>query len=511
MPTPSITITDGIYFHDLLPDEVSRIKEDLTFPNPKYSQVKKYSKYSYTKVPPHLFYYEVINSSTLKVPIGYSIPEGIHLPTTDNRVLSEVQYPEFQLTLRDTQVEAATSYIKANALYLKSVNSKFLFGCIQMPTGKGKSILGLYLASFYRQKTLIVVHKNDLITGWKKDIALCFDGKVTPGLIKSTSRRIGKHITLATVQTLSRLTPEEQEELFNEFGMVILDEMHHCASPTFEVVSHFKSRYKLGLTATPERSDGLDHIMNLYFGDFCFRYTSDSEDKDILPVEVKVKYSSYAFTPSCARIKSKSGKITYDLSPSGIPITSIPYNERPRVPISYLDSNVIENNLQLYVDNIIREYDKGHSCLVFVSQIQEVDLLYDALREYVSPTHLGKYYGSNKDSENDAVLQKAESTRKFITIATYSKATEGTNVKQWEVLFLLSSINNGKNVEQAVGRIRRTNGSNKINPVLVYDFRYPNVYSIKNHGFNRDQRYKELGFKVVEDARTRGLFSRGFN
>lgn len=509
---PTIRISDALYLYNFGEKDVSKIKESLTFPNPKYEQVRKYSRYRTTNVPPNLFYYtyrKVGSDYVLKIPLGYPLESILSdYSIIDERVSNKVDYPDFLLTLRDTQKEAFCNF--------DTFNKRNIAGAIQMPTGKGKSILGIQLASYYKEKTLVVVHKNDLVTGWKKDIDLCFGGKVKPGLIKASSWIIGKQITLATIQTLSRLSEVELDKLFNEFGFVILDEMHHCPSATFEVVSRFKSRYKLGLTATPERSDGLSHVLNLYFGSFCFTYKSDSSDKDIAPVQVYTVDVPYSFEPECIK---KPGKSTYEyLQKPKIKgqvttlISAIPYNERPKIPTSFLDSQVVDNNLNTYIRYILSEYNKGHSCLVFVSQTYQIDLLCSTLiNEFnVDPTHIGKYYGLNKDSDNDLVLQRAESIRDFITIATYSKATEGTNVKQWEVMFLLSSIRSGKNVEQAVGRIRRRK-EGKLDPVIVYDFRYPNVYSIKNHAFSRDKRYKSLGFTLTSlTPNKRGLFSKGF-
>ena len=128
---------------------------------------------------------------------------------------------------------------------------------------------------------------------------------------------------------------------------------------------------------------------------------------------------------------------------------------------------------------------------------------------YVSESDLGLYYGDNAD--NEAVLDKARKQRKFITLTTYAKATEGTNVKMWEVEFLVSSINNEKNTEQAVGRIRRAK-EDKLNPVLLYDYRVPCVYSLSSHGSTRDKRYRQLGFTFEGESPSakRSIFKRGY-
>ena len=72
----------------------------------------------------------------------------------------------------------------------------------------------------------------------------------------------GKQITIATVQTESRMKEEEFSRYVNEFDMVIMDEVHHAPSTSFSVVGRFNCRYRLGLTATLERADGLSHVKN---------------------------------------------------------------------------------------------------------------------------------------------------------------------------------------------------------------------------------------------------------
>lgn len=500
---------DVVTLSELTQDQRDKIKQDLTFDNPLYATTQRYSRYAYTTVPPYLTYYKE-TKKYLRVPIGYDLSHLRIGGIEDTRVYEKLDnLAPFVLELRDSQREAAESYLNSN------LNNPTLKGSVQMPTGKGKSILGLYLASALSCKTLIVVHKDDLVRGWQKDIALAFDNKVNPGLIKAKSRRVGHFLTIATVQTLNKLSEEELYDLFSQFGFVIQDEMHHCPATSFEVVSRFKARYKLGLTATPERTDGLAHVMTLYFGDFCYRYEHDEDDKDILPAKVIVRNNYMYFNPLCESRDGKKYRVVDLLYPEGKNLTEkqkrlseVPYTDRPKVPFQVIDDFVVTNLMETVCQDIITEYDRGHSCIVFFTKKEHCRLYYDRLLESVSEDHLGLYYGDNPN--NDEVLEKAEKTRKFITLATYAKATEGTNVKQWEVEFLVSSINNEKNTEQAVGRIRRVKEGKKISPVLIYDYRTPFVYSVSSHGKTRDARYRQLHFQQDGVKRSSGLFSRGY-
>lgn len=518
----NLIVSDGFTLCCPTPDEVLTIKSKLTFNNPAYSNALRFSRYSRVSIPPSLMYYQqgrYEGEPCIKMPIGFdlfSVVDGDSYRVVDERVYTEVEHSPFVLSLREDQQEAADSYL----LHKSDFSPKNI---IQLPTGKGKTILGLYIASQLSCKTLIVVHKDDLVDGWKKDIKLAFDGKVHPGLIKAKSREVGHFITIATVQTLNRLSDKELSDLYSTFGLVIQDEMHHCPASSYSVVAKFRPRYRLGLTATPERSDGLDHIMTLYYGGICYKYKekAEGEEKDILPVKVIPKKSTIYFNPLFQNVGGEEHPVyklvdiyapsTADMKHGYVRISDIPYKDRPSLNYQTVDSFAVSNEefKSQVCQDIVAEYDKGHSCVVFLTQKEHCRLYYDALKEFIPEDHLGLYYGDNSD--NKSVLEKAEKTRKFVTITTYAKATEGTNVKQWEVEFLVSSINNEKNTEQAVGRVRRVM-SGKLTTALVYDYRFPYVYSLSNHGNTRDRRYRQLGFEIEgsESVIKRSIFKRGY-
>ncbi|MBF0246223.1 MAG: DEAD/DEAH box helicase family protein, partial [Planctomycetes bacterium] len=84
------------------------------------------------------------------------------------------------------------------------------------------------------------------------------------------ARRDGNaDILFASVQSIVRHSPLYT---FNadDFDYLIVDEFHHASATMYRrILNHFKPRYMLGLTATPERSDGLD-ILNLCDGNLVY-------------------------------------------------------------------------------------------------------------------------------------------------------------------------------------------------------------------------------------------------
>lgn len=491
--------------------QIEALKDSLTFDNPKYTSAKKFSRYGVTSIPPYISYY-YSECGFLHVPLGSDLSLLNNPRIVDKRVSRVCSTPEFALTLRPDQQAAAEEYLTRNS-------GISMCGAIQLPTGKGKTILALYIAATLKQRTLVLVHKDDLVTGWKEDINLAFSGKCKPGLIKAASRTVGDFVTIATVQTLSRMSKEKRDKFTDKFGFVILDEMHHCPATTFSVVGEFNSRYKLGLTATPERKDGLAFVMNLYFGDFCYRYKVTESEKDILPVEVIRRTMSELYvTPVCKKkngkwtIKEYVDKRTYTLEDGERLITDIPYSDRPKIVYSDFSDFVSRSFWEELSQDVQAEFYQGHSCLVFFSQKAQVDDFVDVLTSSGVPEDsVIKYYGT-RNKANEANKRKAENTRQLVTVATFKKATEGTNVPQWEVAFFGSSLNSGKDVEQAIGRIRRTTNKDKLDVVRVYDYQCPYVYSISLHSKTRNERYVKLGCLLdgVHREEKKPLLTRGY-
>lgn len=514
--------------YDLTQDQMETMKNYLTYDNPAYKSAKRYSKNKYITIPPYLHYYTVGRDKRgeyIEFPIGVNVEKVLKHKINPQKNKGDggaylkncpsVEYPEFLLELRDIQKEALTFYKEAG---FKTSFFQFPPSLISLPTGKGKTILALKLAAELKTTALVLVHKDDLVEGWKKDISLCYGKAVTPGIIKAKKRVIGKHITIATVQTLSRMSPEELSKYTDKFGLVIQDECHHVGLNIFNVIDKFNSRYRLGLSATPKRSDGLDFVFNLFFGGMCYEYKAGKDDEDICDVEVRVLDSGFQYNPFVYK-----GEVFnyYDFKPSELPkdfkyLSELPYGNRPIVPFHTVDNQaVLSSRTKIQVcKKVLEHYRQGHSCILMFNQKEHINVYYRYLRLFVPEDKLMLYYGDSKEKSGD-MIERAESKEVLITLATYAKATEGTNVKSWEVEFLISSINDEKNIEQATGRIRRRKYG-KLSPVIVYLVRYSQCYSLRSHFNTHLSVYGKLGYDVQDpkEPKKRGrvsLFSRGYS
>lgn len=482
-------------------DEREELRKLATFKNPKYEQAKRYSRRKVVYMPKTIEYfneYSVRNengsrSKVVQVPIGmldlFDLSESSDVLLRDERVTVEQVYPKFIYDLRNDQERAFKNYI-----------SNPYKNVVQLPTGKGKTILALYIAQHLQQRTLVLVHKDDLVVGWKKDINEVFGGKAEVGLVKAKSDKIGKHITISTVQTLAKKSPEYMEKFTQQFGLVIVDECHHVGANTFNIVDMFNSKYKLGLSATPTRTDGLTHCLNLYFGGLCHRQEMDVDDEDLCNAEVIVRQGKFKFLPFV-----HDGLVLnyWDFNKIGANdkfYSDIPYKQRP--PLSFMEvDNLTVGNPQTKIQickDIISEYKQGHNLIVFFTQKEHIRMYHSYLKRYIPAEKMQMFYGDNNE-KSEVIMARAESGECTITLATYSKATEGTNVKSWEVGIFASSLNNEKNIKQSIGRLLRKKDG-KLNPVRIYDYQFSEVYSLDKHYHTRKKIYDEFKFKVTGDS-----------
>ena len=121
---------------------------------------------------------------------------------------------------------------------------------LMMPTGSGKSLLAMYLINELRVKTLILVHKKNLMEQWYKGIKHTMS--YAPGICGDGVKEI-KPITIGMIQTIAK----DKKFDINYFDFIIVDEVHHLpADQTYDIVMKSNAYYKLGLSATPTREDG---------------------------------------------------------------------------------------------------------------------------------------------------------------------------------------------------------------------------------------------------------------
>ena len=138
-------------------------------------------------------------------------------------------------------------------------------GVIVLPTGAGKTHVATMAIEMCGRQTLVVVPTIDLMNQWYDLLISTFDAEI--GLIGGGFYEIGA-ITVTTYASAFR----HQERLGNQFGLVIFDECHHLPSEGYKYAAEFAlAPFRLGLSATPERGDEGDELLQEIVGKFVFR------------------------------------------------------------------------------------------------------------------------------------------------------------------------------------------------------------------------------------------------
>jgi len=147
----------------------------------------------------------------------------------------------FKGNLRDYQREAIEKW--------KENNNN---GVIALPTGAGKTIIGITALSEIKKPTLIVTFTTEQMIQWRDKIIEFTDiNNEDIGLFYSEEKEI-KSITITTYQTAFR----HMKELGDKFDLLIIDEVHHLPAEKFKQIAlNSIASKRLGLSATPYRDD----------------------------------------------------------------------------------------------------------------------------------------------------------------------------------------------------------------------------------------------------------------
>jgi superfamily II DNA or RNA helicase len=126
-------------------------------------------------------------------------------------------------------------------------------------TGTGKTFLAAFDAQSQQPKRLLfVVHRLNIAKKAMKTFEEVFSRQKSMGIYSGNKRELDKDFLFSTVQTISKL---EHLKVFepNHFDYIIIDESHRAGAQSYNnLIEYFSPRFLLGMTATPERTDGAD-------------------------------------------------------------------------------------------------------------------------------------------------------------------------------------------------------------------------------------------------------------
>jgi superfamily II DNA or RNA helicase len=346
-------------------------------------------------------------------------------------------------------------------IYLKNAKEKG-GGIISIRCGGGKTVLALHIISVLKKKTIVIVHKDFLMTQWR-DRILEFLPDARIGKIQQNTVDIeDKDIVLSMVQSLSM--KEYDDDTFNSFGLAVFDECHHLGAEVFsKSMGKVASKYMLGLSATPKRKDGLSKVFEWYMGDIVYLQKKKNEDY----AEVQLIECNF-----------NDGKYNKE---------ELNFRKEPCMP------KMINNICDCFqrsemIRDITKKYNKEGRCVLILSDRRgHLDLLHKMLNGYSR----GFYVGGMKPDE------LRESQEKEILLATYSMASEGMDIPKLNTVILASPKSD---VEQSVGRIFRQKESDRTFHPIIVDIQ--DTFSFfKKQCEKRINFYHKSNFTIFKDGK----------
>lgn len=303
-------------------------------------------------------------------------------------------------------------------------------------TGTGKTITAVTDAKKLGKRTLFIAHTKELVNQAKKAFEAAWS-EASCGVYMGEGKVKDTHIVCASIQSLSANLEEFKPE---DFGYIVIDEAHHGTADTYrKILGYFKPEFTLGLSATPERSDGED-ILELF--------------KNVAhKLDLKTAVEIGELVPiRCIRVKTN-----VDLS--SVRISGIKYNSQD------LESKLFvpeRNNLLVDTYN---EYVKDKKTVVFCASVfhaEEVAKLFKKAgvkAEAVS--------GTTKSKDRDKILKNYENGDIQVLCAC-DLLNEGWDSPRTEVLLMARPTMSKTIYMQQLGRgSRKSEGKEYL---MVFDF-----------------------------------------
>jgi len=379
----------------------------------------------------------------------YGLPEKSEIEPGDSIDI------RFMKPLRDYQENIIKIYLD----YV--LNSPGIGGgaILEVPCGRGKTVMALKIIAELSKKTLILVHKEFLMNQWIERIAE-FLPSARVGKIQGSIFDVeGKDIVIGMIQTM--YSREFPANTFTPFGLTIIDEVHRIGSEEFsKTLLKTITSYMLGISATVERKDGLTRILNMFIGEKIYSEERNSDD----PVCVRgIEFVSTDPEFNETEVDWK-GDPKYSTMISKI----CEFGPRSDFIIRVLKDLILENP-----ENQIMILAHNRSLLKY---------LYEAI-EHHQISSVGYYVGGMKEH----VLKETEG--KQIVLATYAMAAEALDIKTLSTLVMVTPKTD---IEQSVGRILRTRHDN---PIVVDIIDKHDTF--QNQWRKRKTFYRKCNYRII--------------
>lgn len=441
-----ITLTNIIQIEEPTQEILDYCKKQLTFNNPDYVK-KQRMGFSIYKTPKTIKLYDYYNDN-IYLSIGcFEDIWKLHPYKEDYKdySISKKANIKSNIVLRNYQEPCADAL------------KKYVNGIFVLPPGLGKTQIGLHCASILGQRTLWLTHTKELLNQALERCESnldCKTSKITEGKCD-----LSGDIVFSTVQTLANII-DKGEIRQDEFGLVIVDECHHLSANAESVkmfekcVNYFSARYKLGITATLHRGDGLEKTTTKILGNVIYEVKKSDDKKKLIGIYENKQIIELPIEQFQVPARIYTQKTTYNVLDRDV------FDRNSKIVFTRLISDLCgDYNRNKQVLNIIKSL-KGYS-IVISERIDQLHYLSDNTPNSICID------GKTNKKLREKLIEEFRQGKYKVLFASYSLVAEGLDVPMLENLVMASPVKDQRLVVQAIGRVQRPYKDKKI--ANVYD------------------------------------------
>ena len=336
-------------------------------------------------------------------------------------------------------------------------------GIVIAPCGAGKTTIGMGAIASVPTKALVLVHTSDLAEQWIQRCKQQLGVEAT--LVGGGSSDDTGRVVVALFQSLVNMRWSERHFWGKQFGLVIVDEAHHPPAETFsDVMMTMSAKYRLGLTATPKRADGLTDILYWHFGTKLHEITTKNLVDAGVVMSPKVVVLQTGWSPPKSEEWVKMvGKM----------VSSAQRNDF----IEDVAMHLLSTGRQVLLLS-----DRVAHCESMASRFKDRGIESEAL------------VGRLSKKRRKELLQRADSGEIRVVTAT-TLADEGLDLPGLGAVILTVPTKNMPRVQQRIGRVMRTS-EGKQTPVVV-DL-MDNAGGMRGMARKRCKLYRDLGCQFAD-------------
>ena len=326
-------------------------------------------------------------------------------------------------------------------------------GVIALPTGAGKTIVALAAIAELKAPTLIVVYTREQLKQWMEKIREGLG--LAPwevGAYYGEEKRIAP-VTVTTYQTAWR----RSGELADKFSLLIVDEVHHLPADKFRLIAeNILAPYRMGLSATPERSDGKHEYLFRLMGGLVYRKSASELAEQGYLAPYRIIPVPVSLTPEEAKRYRELRRLYRELA-GGREVKELirlaaAGDERASKALRVLNEMrkivaFAENKLRKAKEIAEREAASGSKVIIFTQYVEQAKKLGLML---AAPVVTGK----TDPVKRDLALSLFRSGRSRILVVT-TVGDEGLDIPDANVGIILSGTGSRRQLVQRLGRLLR--------------------------------------------------------